>query len=94
MEKVEKLKAAFESMSQVNEFKPGDIVCWKDGLQNRIVPEYDEPVVVIGVSPGCVNPEINYGSPYFNEPIELQIGLFKDEYFVVFHADQRRFRHF
>ena len=66
-------------------------------MRNRSRPDYRQPVVVVDVldSP-LVNPsagEKGAGSPYFNEPLDLVIGILdEDGDWLTYYVDSRRFR--
>ena len=87
------LKELVDRIDQHNVFSKGQFVRWKPGLKNRKVPEYDEPAIVIGVLlPPILDPsEIAAASPYFQEPLNLVIGLFHDDDLLEFRVDGRRF---
>ncbi|MEZ5577718.1 MAG: hypothetical protein R3F44_19590 [Candidatus Competibacteraceae bacterium] len=75
--------------------RPGMLVTWKPGLKNRRFPRYGEPVVVVGLLDApIVNPDDESGSPYFQEPLDLLLGVVRgeDRQFLVYHADRRRFQ--
>ena len=75
--------------------QPGMLAMWKPGLKNRRFPRYGEPVVVVGLlEPPIVNPDQESGSPYFQEPLGLLLGLVlgEEQEFLVYHADCRRFQ--
>jgi hypothetical protein len=74
-------------------FKPGDIVKWKAGLRNRLLPKYEEPAIVVQV---LDRPEFDQsrdaGSTYFREPLDVVLGILdSDGDFSLFHLDRRRF---
>lgn len=68
-------------------------VVWKAGLRNRRRPDYDEPALVLGISrEPLIDSTVGSGSPYFGEPLDLQIGLLdSDDELVIFNVDRRRF---
>ncbi|HMQ96590.1 MAG TPA: hypothetical protein PKC42_00620 [Candidatus Nanoperiomorbaceae bacterium] len=75
--------------------RPGLLATWKPGLKNRRFPRYGEPVVVVALlDPPIVNPDHESGSPYFQEPLDLLLGVVRgdDREFLVYHADRRRFQ--
>ena len=90
-EKIEKLKAAQAIYAEKNEFSPGQIVTWKDGMQNK---KSDGPFVVIKT---LDRPEIDQeecpGSPYYRENLDILLGTFgRDGDFRCFHYDSARMR--
>jgi hypothetical protein len=87
-------KAAFE---QAYQFSPGDIVVWKKGLKNRVRPSYNEPAIVLEILDEPLKDEKTQdsGKPYFNEPLDLKLGLLDaDGDFLIFYYDKKRFEHY
>jgi hypothetical protein len=91
-----KLKELAERLDQFHSFAKGQFVKWKPGLKNRKFPDYGEPAIVTAVLPSAIfDPgEATAGSPYFQEPLSLVLGIFKDEEFLEFRLDSRRFEPF
>ena len=95
--RVRQLRALYESYAAgAPEVKPGDLVQWKQGLKNRRLPEYDEPVVVIKVLPETTySTNEDAGSAYFQEPLTMVLGVMdSDGELVAFHFDGARFMPF
>jgi hypothetical protein len=93
-EHISKLRLAKDGFDKVYDFKPGDLVVWKKGLRNKARPAPDEPVIVMQIleSPLRDESKQDSGTPYFNEPLDLVLGLLDDDGdFVLFHYDKRRF---
>ena len=82
-----------ERLYQYHAFAKGQFVVWKPGLKNRKFPDYGEPAIVTSVLPAPIfDPsETAAGSPYFQEPLSLVIGVICDDDFVEFRVDGRRF---
>jgi hypothetical protein len=75
--------------------RPGMLATWKPGLKNRRYPRYGEPVVVVALLDTPVNdPKYESGTPYFQEPLDLLLGIMRgeDHEFLVYHVDRRRFQ--
>lgn len=76
-----KLKAKFAELEERgNVFQKGDIVVWKEGLANKVLPSFDMPSIVMEVKDTpmyCDEPDT--GSPYFCEPIDLIVLTEIDE---------------
>ena len=90
------LLARYRQFQQHHRFAPGDLVTWKPGLKNRLWPSYGRPAVVLEVlaSP-IVDSERDSGSPYFNEPLDLVLGVFLEGgpargELAAWHFDSRR----
>lgn len=90
----EALKEAFRIFSEENTFKPGDLVEWKPGMQNRrtvgpfiVVKVLDEPVF---------GEHESAGTHIFREPLDIVCGICdsNDGEFMCFHMDSRRLRHY
>lgn len=94
--RIAQLTASGKALLQTHRFMPGSLVRWKSGLRNRTRPEYDEPAVVVEVLDRPVlDKETDSGSPYFQEPLDLLLGIIDEEGdFVIFHYDRRRFEPF
>ena len=88
-----KLIRAFESMLKKNSFKPNQLVRWKEGLKNKALPQYNQPAIVWEIFPMARfdNPKAHgTGSPYFNEPLDIVLGVMDEDEFVLLHYDSRR----
>ena len=82
------------SAQPLNGFKPGQIVQWKPGMQNRRCPKYGEPAIVMEVlNPAVFDNDVNsHGSNMFREPLNLVLGIVdSDGDFLCWHYDGRRF---
>ncbi len=90
------LVAHCRAFHQHHSFAIGDLVTWKPGLKNRRVPRSGQPAVVIEVlDPPVVDGERESGSAYFNEPLDLVLGIFMDSgpargELLTWHFDSRR----
>lgn len=86
----------FQSMGARETFKPGDLVRWKPGLQNRRYPAPGKIAVVMEVlAEPVLDTERDSGCAYFREPLDLVLGLFVEEgenrgNFLCWHFDSRR----
>lgn len=95
----EKLRVRWFALRDRKSFQPGDLVTWKPGLQNRIYPKLGAPAIVVQVLETCRHDtEKNSGSTYFNEPLDLILGVVLDDGshegdFFTWHFDSRRFMH-
>lgn len=91
---IELLKTRFNDFSKENRFERNQIVKWKNGLKNRLLPFENQPAIVIDIlSPPLVSQEEEAGSPYFREPLDILLGFIdeKNQIFILFHYDSRRF---
>lgn len=90
-----KLKKCFKSFKIENNFKEGQLVSWKKGLKNRKYPEYDEPAIVIkALDTPIYSDTSESGSPYFQEPLDIILGVIVNGDFENFYYDKRRFNPF
>lgn len=91
-----KLKELSERLDEFHSFTKGQFVKWKPGLKNRKFPDYGEPAIVTAVLPSAIfDPgEATAGSPYFQEPLTFVLGIYKDDEFLEFRLDSRRFEPF
>ncbi len=88
------IRGRYESMSKQHGFSEGMIVRWKKGLMNRKRPRDNEPAIVCKVlgAPIFDNADNTASTPYFQEPLDISIGLLgPDLEFFVFYVDSRRF---
>jgi hypothetical protein len=93
-EHISKLRTAKDMFDKVYDFKPGDLVVWKQGLRNKARPALNEPAIVMQIleTPLRDPEKQDSGTPYFNEPLNLVLGLIDDDGdFAIFHYDNRRF---
>ena len=72
----------------------GQFVKWKPGLKNRKFPDYGEPAIVTAVLPSAIFDPGTAGSPYFQEPLSFVLGMYRDDEFLEFRLDSRRFEPF
>jgi len=91
---ISKLRMAKDEFNKIYDFKPGDLVVWKKDLSNKARPALREPAIVMQVlePPLRDQNKQDSGSPYFNEPLDLVLGLIdEDGDFVIFYYNKRRF---
>lgn len=76
-----KLKELSNRLDEFHAFGKGQFVKWKSGLKNRKFPDSGEPAIVTAVLPSPVfDPsEVAAASPYFQEPLTLIIGTYRDD---------------
>ena len=91
-----KLKELSERLDEGHSFTKGQFVKWKPGLKNRKFPDYGEPAIVTAVLPSATfDPgEVTAASPYFQEPLTFVLGIYRDDDFLEFWLDSRRFEPF
>ena len=91
-----KLKELSDRLDQFHAFGKGQFVKWKSGLKNRKFPDYGEPAIVTAVLPSPVfDPsEVSSASPYFQEPLSIIIGTYREDDFLEFRVDGRKFEPF
>lgn len=88
-----KLKETFKLFAIKNEFRPGMLVKWKEGLANKGRPAVGEPAIVVEVLTSPVYEDTQEcGSPYFREPLDVVIGMVTSQgEFITYYYDSRRF---
>jgi hypothetical protein len=92
------LKERYRQLKEVrHDLRPGMVITWKPGLKNRRWPAYGKPAIVVAVLQEPLYDETDASSPYFNEPLDLAIGLFIDSgrhrgEFQVFHTSSERYQ--
>jgi hypothetical protein len=87
------LKQLADRLDEHHAFAKGQFVAWKPGLKNRKFPDYGEPSIVMAVLPSPITDpnEMSAGSPYFQEPLTIVIGNYRDDELLEFRVDGRRF---
>lgn len=95
-DEIERLTHLCNELQNKAYFATGDIVVWKDGLKNKNYPEYGQPAIVLErLDTPIVNSIDDTGSTYFNERLDIALGLIsrdEDDAFLVFYYDSRRFK--
>ena len=95
-DEIERLTHLCNELQSKAYFATGDIVVWKDGLKNKNYPEYGQPAIVLErLDTPIVNSVDDTGSTYFNERLDIALGLIsrdEDDAFLVFYYDSRRFK--
>lgn len=91
-ERMELLKQLSVRLDEHHVFTKGQFVRWKPGLKNKRYPDYDEPAIVMSVlQVPTFDPEATASTPYFQEPLNLVIGVFLEDDLLEYRVDQRRF---
>ncbi len=92
----DRLAELAERLDRPHNLNKGQFVKWKTGLKNKSLPDYGEPAIVRSVmsNPIFDPSEDGAGSPYFQEPLTLVIGVFADDDLLEFRVDGRRFEPF
>lgn len=92
---IEMLKDRCELFLRKDNFKKGDLVKWKSGLKNRKLPHENQPAIIVDILEKPVYGNYDAGSPYFQEPLDIVLGLIdEDNEFIVFYYDKRRFERY
>ena len=92
----ERLSFLYEQYQEKRRFKPGQLVQWKLGMRYRELPNYKQPAVVIQhLNKPIIFTQVESGSPYYREPLDLIIGVVDESGdFLRMHADSQRFELF
>ena len=89
------LKELRDSYEKKYDFNVGDIIKWKNKLKNRKLPEYDEPIIILEILDEPIfNVKEQIGSTYFNEKIDIKVGVIKDNSLLTFCFESARFEPF
>jgi len=90
------LTAVFQRFQTNEAFQLGQHVKWKAGLRNRLLPDDGDPAIVVEIlDPPIVDPIQDSGSPYFQENLDVRLGILDEEgQFQVYFYDSRRFEAF
>lgn len=90
---VEILNTLANRFHEKYDFKRGDIVTWKEGLKNKSRPLENEPAIVLEMlQEPLFDNQGDSGSPYYREPLDLVVGVFIKEKFIIYHLDSRRLK--
>lgn len=90
------LRERYHALTVRHSFKPGDLVTWKAGLQNRRYPSYGAPAIVVTVLDEVIHDaEESSGCTYFREPLDVVVGVFVEEgelrgEFLVWYLNSQR----
>lgn len=90
---IDKLKTAFNTFNNQDNFIKGDIVVWKENMKNKLRPAENEPCIVMEVLKiPLYDTTKETGNSLFNEPLDLVLGIIdKDGDFIIRYYDKRRF---
>ena len=87
----ELLKGLYSQYAEGHEFKPGDVVRFKESLQASKYPLPGEAAIVLEVVPGRrPSAEQNHGSNHEDEPNGVRIGCMVKNSFEGFWEDENR----
>jgi len=89
---LEEAKKYVDLYREAESFVPGDLVVWKEGMKNKLLPDYGEPIVVLEIFP-LVRGDAD-GSVYGCEPLNMRCLVLKNHdngTFMEFAYDSNRF---
>lgn len=90
-----KLTASFLRFSSGAEksLRPGVLAQWKPRMKNRRTPDYDIPMLVVGVlEQPIIDATFDSGSIYYRERLDIILGfLDENDELCMLHYDSRRF---
>lgn len=69
------LKNATESLGKTHKFQMGQLVKWKRHLQNKTVPQFNQPAVVLEIVEPFVDPVQDSNSIYYREKLDMRVGV-------------------
>lgn len=74
-------------------FEVGQLVMWKDGLKNRVRPDYGQPAIVVEVLEApVVHPTAESLTSDLQDKLDIVLGVMtEDNLFAFFHFDRARF---
>lgn len=91
-EDIAQLKSVCKNFLKKESLEVGQIVKWKENLKNRKLPHKNQPGIVIALlDEPVISTDDESGSPYFLETLDIIIGIVKDDTFLTFYYDSRRF---
>lgn len=82
----------FERLAVHHVFQPGDLVTWKPGLRNKLMPAKGQPGIVIEkLAEPVMDDAADADSPYYREPLDIAVGVVDaDDDVLVYWFDSRR----
>jgi|APAra7269096819_1048525.scaffolds.fasta_scaffold16310_3 hypothetical protein len=91
----ELLRKCRQEYDDIEEFLPGDLVTWKDGLRDRLHPEPGWPAIVLEVFELRVkDPTPDTQSASFRRFYDILGGVLIDGVMYTFHFESRRLKRF
>ena len=95
-EDIAQLKSVCKSFLKKESLEVGQIVKWKEHLQNRKVPHKNQPAIVIAIlDKPVISTDNDFSSPYFLENLDIILGIIVKNgtffTFYTFYYDSRRF---
>lgn len=94
-----KISDLYKRFVTTEKLKEGDVVRWKEGMQNVLFPGYEEDMVIVEVLDHPfydgmdVSTEHNSGSPYWCIPLDVRLGVIApDGCFITFYMESKRLR--
>lgn len=89
-----RLRDALETFTTQHTFKIGDIVRQKRGVRGYRKQNSNDLGIVVEVMETPImfqDKEQGSGSPYWRQPLDLQVGHCDGDSFMVYHVDSRRY---
>ena len=92
-EYIAQLKSVCKSFLKKESLEVGQIVKWKENLENRKLPHKNQPAIVIAIlDKPVISTDDESGSPYFLETLDIILGIIVENgTFLTFYYDSRRF---
>lgn len=92
-EYIAQLKSVCKSFIKKESLEVGQIVKWKEHLQNRKLPHKNQPAIVIAIlDKPVISTDEEAGSPYFLETLDIILGVIVENgTFLTYYYDSRRF---
>ena len=90
---IEELRTCYIALSENVKFEKGQIVKWKNRMQNKRLPKKNQPAIVVAtLDEPIFEDKAPVGSTYYKEPLDIILGVFHDDGgFLTFYHDSRRF---
>jgi len=87
------LPLRFASYNTQHEFHVGQLVRWKEGLKNRVRPDYKQPAIVVEIlAEPAIQPLPDSLGGDVREKLDVVLGIITEEQlFSFFHFDKKRF---
>lgn len=90
---IEELKTCYIALSEKVKFQKGQLVKWKNRMQNKRLPKKNQPAIVVAtLDEPIFEDKFPAGSTYYKEPLDIILGVINDDGgFLTFYHDSRRF---
>lgn len=93
-ERIDLLRKRLADLQNKHNFKPGDLITWKEGMRFKKFPEEGYPAIVIEVlDEPIMDTHSEPSGPYYREMFDIIFGICDDDGdFVTYYGGSRCYR--